>query len=73
MRDENVIINEWSEIVARSEQDSKNAFKRKVANGEWDERKEIESIPDEVLQFFYKESWKIEKAKMLQECGNSYE
>ncbi|EJF06117.1 hypothetical protein ThvES_00018120 [Thiovulum sp. ES] len=62
-----VIVEEWSESMARSEQDSKNEFKRKVANGEWNSKKEIESIPVEVLKFAFGDNWKEEKARMIKE------
>ena len=62
-----IIIGGWSEVMARSEQDSKNEFKRKVENGEWNPRKEIESIPIEVLKFAYGDKWKEEKQRMLRE------
>jgi hypothetical protein len=62
-----LIVEEWSESMARSEQDSKNEFKRKVANGEWNSKKEIESIPVEVLKFAFGDNWKEEKARMIKE------
>jgi hypothetical protein len=62
-----IIVEEWSESMARSEQDSKNEFKRKVASGEWEKEKHLFFPTDEELQFIFGDNWKEEKARMKKE------
>jgi len=65
-----LISDDIRESIDKYYMESRNEFRKKVANGEWNELEETMKISDEEFQFIFGENWIEEKQKMIQERQN---